>query len=93
MTTTVVLKKAQESQETSEVEQLYILTSTTKFFEGIGSRKVFGIEVQSILKKSVDDISSDKNLVLSLLQKLAEEQCSPLHLKDVVEDFIIDQSI
>jgi N-acetylglutamate synthase-like GNAT family acetyltransferase len=93
MTATVVMRKVQESQETQEVENLFILTSTSKFFEGIGKKQVYGIEVQSILKERVDDISSDKNLVISLLQKLAEEQCSPLHLKDVIEDFVIDQSI
>jgi hypothetical protein len=93
MTTTVVIRKAQKSSETSEVEHLYYLTLTTKNFDDIGKKRVYGIEVQSILIERVDDISSDKNLVFSLLQKLADEQCSPLHLTNVIEDFIIDQNI
>ncbi len=93
MTSTVVLKKVHESRATPEVENLYTLTSTTKFFEDCGRKKVYGIEVRSVYKERVDDISSDKDEVLSLLQQLAESECSPLHLKDVVEDFLVDRDI
>jgi uncharacterized FlgJ-related protein len=87
------MKKTQESQETSEVELFYILTSQTKDFGEIGKKRVYGIEIKSVIKENVEDISTDRNLVLSLLQKLAQEQCSPHHLKDVVEDFIIEPYI
>ncbi len=81
-------------KKTQETQNLYILTSTTKVFDGIGRRIVYGIEVKSCcFKEGVEDISSDQDLVLSLLNKLAKEQCSPLHLKDVVEDFLIDPNI
>lgn len=94
MFTTEVEPRVRTRQKTPETQNLYILTSTTKVFDGIGRRIVYGIEVKSnSIKESVDDIASDQNLVLSLLQKLAVEHCSPLHLKDVVEDFLVDQYI
>lgn len=81
-------------QKTQETQNLYILTSTTKVFDGIGRRIVYGIDVKSnSVTERVEDISSNQDEVLSLLHKLAKEQCSPLHLKDVVEDFLVDQYI
>lgn len=81
------------SQKTQEVN-LYRLTSTTKYFDEIGRIKVYGIEVRyGDFTERIEDISISKEVVIALLQKLEREKCSPLHLKNVVEDFVIDQSI
>ena len=86
--------KSQATPKTQEDQNLYILTSSKKFFEDIGTRVVYGIIAKSdSITESVEDISSNKDVVLSILQKLSEEQCSPIHLRDVVEDFLVSQGI
>ncbi len=81
-------------QKTQEFQYLYRLIYTIKFFDNVGRKKVYGIEIRygDIIEK-IEDISSVKKIVITLLQKLEAEKCSPLHLKDVVDDFVIDQII
>lgn len=87
------MPKIAASQKTQEV-YLYILTSTTKYFDEIGKIKVYGIEVRhGDITERIEDISSRKDIVISLLKKLETDKCSLLHFKDVVEDFVIDQMI
>lgn len=81
------------SQKTQEVN-LYMLTSTTKYFDEIGRIKVYGIEVRhGDITERIEDISSRKDIVINLLKKLETEKCSPLHFNDVVEDFVCDYKI
>ena len=83
---------AQILREMNESDVLYTLTSTIKYFDDFGKIKVYGIEVRSgDCTEKIEDISISKEVVISLLQKLETEKCSPLHFKDVVEDFVIDQ--
>lgn len=54
---------------------------------------VYGIAVQNRCvqpdKAVVEDISSDRGQAARLLALIARHQVSPLHLKDVVYDFLI----
>jgi hypothetical protein len=82
------------TQDTQQVGVLYILTSINKTFEDIGIKEVYGIEIKSGgAREKIDDISANKKIVTSFLFVLNKEQCSPIHLMDVVEDFLVDQSI
>lgn len=83
----------QTFQDAREVDYLYRITSTTKLFDDIG-RKVYGIEVRyGDITERIEDISSSKDIVITLLQKLITEKCSPMHFRDVVEDFVTDYII
>lgn len=76
------------------VHNIYRLTSTTKYFDELGRIEVYGIEVRyGDIAERIEDISSKKEIVIILLQKLETGICSPLHFINVVEDFIIDQII
>ncbi len=84
----------QTFQETSDVQNYFRLTSYSKNFIDFGIMKVYGIEVRcgNVIER-IEDISINKEVVISLLEKLETEKCSPLHFKDVVDDFVIDQII
>ena len=42
---------------------------------------------------SVGEISDDRDLVCALADLFNEEQLSPLHLENAVEDFLYDQKV
>lgn len=84
----------QTFQEASDDHNIYRLTSSSKYFDDFGLIKVYGIEVRyGNVVEQIEDISSSEEVVISLLQKLATEKCSPLHFKDVVEDFVCEYII
>ena len=67
----------------------YKLTTTEKEIDDAGTVRVFGIAITSDNCESVvEDISTDANAVTFLLNHLKENRCSPLHLHDVVEDYL-----
>lgn len=67
----------------------YKLTSTEKEIDGVGTVRVFGISIISDnCVSNVEDISTDANAVTVLLNYLKANCCSPLHLHDVVEDYL-----
>jgi|LSQX01.2.fsa_nt_gb hypothetical protein len=83
-----------EEKYTRNVNNIFRLISSSKYYDDFGKMKVYGIEVRyGNCTESIEDISISKEVVISLLQKLETEKCSLLHFKDVVEDFVIDQII
>ncbi|HBL85057.1 MAG: hypothetical protein A2Y17_02440 [Clostridiales bacterium GWF2_38_85] len=87
MSTSILLKT--HSSDISEGVYQYNLIVTNKTIEDFGEVKVYGIEIcADDMYERVDDISSNANIVVQLLRILEDNNCSPLHLKDVVEDFL-----
>ena len=71
---------------------MYIYKLVRKIFcrKDIGIYISYGIEChrKGILITKVPDISTDKAFVRHLAELLTAEQCEPLHLFDVIEDFM-----
>lgn len=68
----------------------YKLVRQIFFRKNIGIYISYGIEChrKGILITAVPDISTDKAFVHRLAELLTAEQCEPLHLSDVIEDFM-----
>ena len=67
----------------------YKLTTTEKEIDDAGTVRVFGISIiADNCISHIEDISTDANAVTRLLNYLRENRCSPLHLRDVVEDYL-----
>ena len=71
---------------------MYIYKLVRQIFcrKNIGIYISYGIECHQngILITAVPDISTDKAFVFRLADLLTAEQCEPVHLLDVVEDFM-----
>ncbi|MDD2269779.1 MAG: DUF6514 family protein [Eubacteriales bacterium] len=70
-------------------EPFYELLTSEKEIDGAGTVRVFGIAITNgDCTVKVEDISTNASTVLALLNLLEENLCSPLHLHDVVEDYL-----
>ena len=69
-----------------------------KFYNGEGVRCSYGIAVYANARQggvtcvleTVSDITSDKKSLEVLIQKCNSQKLSPIHLHDVIEDFLAD---
>lgn len=89
-------------EKTIYIEELnfnmkYEITSTKKVFEDYGMVQVYGINAyregfkdscEDYLSCCIEDISSDYNFVKDIIQKLSEYKVLPVHIKDIVCDFV-----
>lgn len=85
----------QELAESPQSDATYSLVTSTEYVENLevvqyGLRQVhideFGILTQTTLKA----ISDQKDIVIKLINIFLEEDIDPIHLKDVVEDYIAE---
>lgn len=65
---------------------MYIITQEEKKIEGI-VRTTYGIQCDGMI---IDDVSTNKEKVIRLIDKLNRYELSSCHLRDAVEDFIAD---
>ncbi len=76
-------------------EQLYILIESNYAVNGI-RYTTYGIALAEIMDgcamilESIPDLSPDKERIRQLAQLCTELHLSPLHLDDVIEDFLAD---
>ena len=67
----------------------YKLTTTEKEIDDVGTVRVFGISIiADNCVSHIEDISTDANAVTMFLNYLKDNRCSPIHLRDVVEDYL-----
>lgn len=72
-------------------EPYYELLTSEKEIDGAGTVRVFGIAITNgDCTVKIEDISTNASTVLALLNLLEDNSCSPLHLKDVVEDYLCE---
>lgn len=91
----MVIEKKIEIKYTNESGKNYIYKLTKQNYSKV---EEYGIEIiredidkgkiTNIVKENVDNISSDKDEVSDLLGLLSKNQVSPIHLKDIVCDYI-----
>ncbi|OGO93606.1 MAG: hypothetical protein A2Y17_00665 [Clostridiales bacterium GWF2_38_85] len=68
----------------------YRLMETHKIFDENIEKIVYGIEIKwGSNIKQVEDISTNKEQVLILLEKCKYNLCSPYHIEEIIEDFIL----
>ncbi len=76
---------------------IYEITEGEEFVEQIGKIKSYGIMIcnsdKNLAKQKnessrVDNISSDYNKIVDFKKLLEENELYPIHLHDVVEDFL-----
>ena len=69
----------------------YVPVCEFVFSNDIGYYRTFGLKVfdNGVLYTSVPDISADENVVSHLAQLCMDEQPDPVHLYDVIEDFLV----
>ena len=81
---------------------IYEITESVDFVEDTGSIKTYGIRIYNADKKiagrknescRVDSISPDYPKIAAFKQMLEEFGLYPIHLRDVVEDFLSSQSL
>lgn len=69
----------------------YILSQSTIISADSGKVDVYGISIVGAEEKAeVTDVSNDFNFVLNLFDLIVEGGLYPVHLYDVVEDFLSD---
>lgn len=75
----------------------YEITSIKKEFDDYGLVQVYGINAyregfknssKDYLSCCIEDISSDYCFVQNILQKLWEHKVLPVHIKDIICDFV-----
>lgn len=71
------------------VEETYHLNGEVRSAYGIVVYSNADIDGMSTIIESVRDITSDKDAIESFTQKLSLMELSPIHLKEVVEDFLV----
>lgn len=71
------------------VEETYHLNGEVRSAYGIVVYSNADIDGMSTIIESVRDITSDKDAIESFAQKLSLMELSPIHLKEVVEDFLV----
>ena len=80
--------------KTDENEKLkfdyYIVSESKVFFNEEKPRFTYGIEIIDYNNKSeaISDISINKEEVIKMIDILAKNVVSPVHLKDIVEDML-----
>lgn len=70
----------------------YLITHNTFHAEDTGKYQAFGIAVydeSSHIIRQISDITTDEIAIRQLIQKCNQLRLSPLHLKDVVDDFLL----
>lgn len=69
----------------------YFITEDTVHIEDHGAVSVYGIGIETTSGKAVvGGISTNRPAVEALCEKLRRGQISPLHLRDVAEDFLCE---
>lgn len=63
---------------------MYTITQDKKNIDG-AVKTTYGIKCDGMI---IDDVSTNKEEVIRLIDKLNEYGLSPCHLQDVIEDFI-----
>ena len=63
---------------------MYIITQEEKKIEDV-TKTTYGIQCDGM---TIDDVSTSKEEVIRLIDKLSKYGLSPCHLQDVIEDFI-----
>jgi len=71
------------------VEETYRLNGEVRYAYGIVVYSNADIDGTSTIIESVRDITSDKDAIETFAQKLSLMELSPIHLKEVVEDFLV----
>lgn len=71
------------------VEEIYHLNGEVRTSYGIVVYSNADIDGTSTIIGSVRDITSDKDVIETFAQKLSLMELSPIHLKEVVEDFLV----
>ena len=67
----------------------YGVIQTKVFVDGIGEIEAYGIELISQNKNfCVSDVSTDVRVVMSLVVLLNRNDVSPVHLRNIIEDFL-----
>lgn len=75
----------------------YEITSTKKQFDDYGLVQIYGINAyregfkyasEDYLSCCIEDISSDYSFVQFIVQKLSEHKVLPVHIKDIICDFV-----
>ena len=64
-------------------------TSTVSDEDGI-NHKTYGITYQ---EKEIFDISTNKEKIKNLIALCNEQKLSPIHLNDVIDDFLVENCI
>ena len=67
----------------------YELVTTTIVHEEIGSYIGYGIRYG---EHTVTDISLDRAKIENLIQRMNSDELSPLHMMDIIEDFLAEDS-
>lgn len=69
----------------------YGIVQTKTFVDGIGEIKTFSIELISQKDRVlVSDVSTDLDRISMLLALLNRNDVSPIHLLDVIDDFLVE---
>ena len=69
----------------------FLVTASDVMIEDIGKVTVYGIAIQTAAgRTAVYDISTARRTVERLCDRLRQHDLSPLHLRDVVEDFLCE---
>ena len=71
------------------VEETYHLDCEVRYAYGIVVYANADIDGTATIIESVRDITSDKDAIETFAQKLSLMELSPIHLKEVVEDFLV----
>lgn len=71
------------------VEETYHLNGEVRYAYGIVVYSNADIDGTSTIIESVRDVTSDKDVLESFAQNLSLMELSPIHLKEVVEDFLV----
>lgn len=73
----------------------YILFTENKYSSGCGFYITYGIIVfeDNVHIRTVKDISADKEKVKKLIDSFNENELSPIHLSQAVEEFLYDFSV
>lgn len=73
-----------------EVNKMYRTTKSLITDEDGNSHLTYGISDD---ERSFSDISTDKSKIERLVMLCNEQKISPIHLDDVIEDFLVDFQI
>ena len=71
------------------VEETYHLNCEVRYAYGIVVYSNADIDGTATIIESVRDITSDKDVIEAFAEKLTFVELSPIHLKEVVEDFLV----
>ena len=77
------------SGESELLNGKYELIITTNVHEEIGSYIGYGIRYG---EHTVTDISVDKTKIEFLIERMNSNELSPLHMMDIIEDFLAEDS-